>query len=88
MDGLLDASFHYSHELNETTCDNIHNVGRTPLYGFEIQFLVLEEKMLQVLARTNDAHKFVQYLMRRYWLEDNHRGMVEMIYSADLCIIK
>ena len=45
-DRLLNGILHSSHELDETTYGRTHNVERIPLYEFEIQFLVSEEKML------------------------------------------
>jgi hypothetical protein len=43
---------------------------------------------VQVLMRTDGAHKFVEDLMWKTQLEERQKGVVDRITSTQLCIIK
>jgi hypothetical protein len=52
-----------SSESVDTLCDSPCHVDEITLRDLENRFLVTEEQILQVLTRTDDAHKFIKDLM-------------------------
>ena len=88
MSEAIDKSLHDPHEFDYPLCDNIHSVERMTFHDLESQLLVINENMLQVLTRTDGAHKFIEFLMWRTHLEERHKGFVEWVTSYQMCILK
>jgi hypothetical protein len=49
---------------------------------------VTEDRITQVLTRTEEAHRFIEDIMRRAQIEERHSGVVGGVTSAHLCIDK
>ena len=65
MDKSLDGSLHDSHMRYEPICGRTHCVVKEPWSDLESVLLVTEERLLQVLSRTNGAHKLLKDLVGR-----------------------
>jgi hypothetical protein len=58
------------------------------LQYLEDQLLVKEEHIVQVLMRTDGAHKFIEDLMWKTQMKERQKGIEDGVTSAQLCIIK
>ena len=65
MDKSLDGSLHDSHMRYEPICGITHCFVIDPWSDLEILLLVTEEILLQVLSKTNGAHKLLEDLVGR-----------------------
>jgi hypothetical protein len=77
-----------SSELVGPLCDIPHNVDEMTLLELENRLLVTEEKIVQMLMRTDVTHKFIEYLMWKTQMEERRKGIANGVTSTQLCIIK
>ena len=70
--------------------DHLDGVGQRPLAlrDLEDRLLVTEDRITQVLTRTDGAHRFIEDLMWRAQTEERHSGVAGGITSAHLRIDK
>jgi hypothetical protein len=65
-------------------------VGQRPLAlrDLEDRLLVIEDRITQVLTRTDGARRFIEDLMWRAQIEERHSGVAGGVTSAQLRITK
>ena len=87
-DKSLDGILYDSHMRYDPICGIIHFVFKYPWRDLEILLLVTEEMLLQVLSRTNGAHKILEDLVGRIQMEERQSGIVGRVYISEIYIIR
>jgi hypothetical protein len=76
--------------LTDDGPDHLDVVGQRPLAlrDLEDRLLVTEDRITQVLTRTDGARRFIEDFMRRAQIEERHSGVAGGVTSAHLRIDK